>query len=209
MALLRAETAAERLLIPAFAFFFACLYPMRWVNRQRRLFAAAAGGCVLVDADALARAGGFAVIAGEIIDDVNLARRLAPHGAIRLATSRRAVRSLRPYPGVGAVWRMVRRTAFDQLRYSWALLAATVALIVLLFAVPVALAAHGAATGAWLQAGLAGAAALLSVALYLPAVRHFSLAPRWALTLPLAGLVYGAMTVDSAVRHATGAGGRW
>lgn len=209
MALLRAATPAERLLIPAFAFFFASLYPMRWVNRQRRPFAAAAGGCMLVDAGALARAGGFAAIRGEIIDDVNLARRLVAQGTIRLATSRVDVISVRAYPGVAAVWRMVRRTAFDQLRYSWLLLAATVSLIALLFAAPAGLALHGLVTGAWAQAGLAGAAAVLSVALYLPAVRRFSLAPRWALTLPLAGLLYGAMTVDSAVRHAAGKGGRW
>jgi hypothetical protein len=37
-------------------------------------------------------------------------------------------------------------------------------------------------------------------ALYLPTIRYFRLNPGWALTLPVAGLLYGAMTVDSAAR---------
>ena len=33
--------------------------------------------------------------------------------------------------------------------------------------------------------------------------------PLWALTLPLAGILYGAMTVDSAVRHVRDARAVW
>ncbi|MEZ0285387.1 MAG: glycosyltransferase, partial [Thermoleophilia bacterium] len=62
MARLRCESRAERLLIPAFVLFFFLLYPMRWANRPGGRLAAAAGGCVLVRADALARAGGLEAI---------------------------------------------------------------------------------------------------------------------------------------------------
>ena len=52
MARLRVESAWERLVVPAFVYFFAQLYPFRWVNRPaaadggrgRRLCAAAHGG---------------------------------------------------------------------------------------------------------------------------------------------------------------------
>jgi hypothetical protein len=37
-------------------------------------------------------------------------------------------------------------------------------------------------------------------AAYLPTVRYFGLARAWSLTLPLAGCLYGAMTLDSALR---------
>ena len=59
MVLLRTETGWEKAIIPAFVYFFAQLYPFRWVNRPRGRTAAAAGGCMLVRRDALAAAGGI------------------------------------------------------------------------------------------------------------------------------------------------------
>ena len=214
MALLRTRTGAERLLIPPFVFFFNLLYPMRRVNDRRRRIAAAAGGCMLVRREALERAGGPAAIKGEIIDDVNLARRVKALGEpIRLATSRSEVVSLREYGSVPAVWRMVRRTAFDQLRYSWLLLAATVIGLVLLFLLPPLLVVLACVLGAageispeWaLLLGLVGLVAWgLSAATYRGAIRLFGLPERWAVTLPLAGILFGGMTVDSAIKHLLG-----
>ena len=54
MAKLRCDSVAERLLAPAFVFFFQMLYPFAWVNDPRRETAAAAGGCMLVRREALA-----------------------------------------------------------------------------------------------------------------------------------------------------------
>lgn len=217
MARLRCETGAERLLIPPFLFFFNLLYPMRLVNDPRRRTAASAGGCVLVHGDALERAGGLAAIHGEVIDDVNLARRIKQSGAtIRLAVSRADVVSLREYGSVGAVWRMVRRTAFDELRYSWALLVATVLALLLLFPLPPLLAAGGVAAatlGDWPAAAALGApglaAWLAQAAAFSRSTLYFGLGRRWALTLPLGGTLYGGMTLDSALRHALGRGGGW
>jgi len=220
MARLHCGSRPERLLIPPFLFFFNLLYPMRRVNDARSGVAAAAGGCVLVRRKALERAGGFAPIRGEIIDDVHLARRIKDLGEpIRLSLSRSDVVSLREYGDVGGVWRMVRRTAFDELRYSWALLAVTLATLTLLIPMPPLLALGGAAlaagaldiSGAWAAGlGLAGLAAwgLMTAALR-PTVRFFGLAPGWALTLPLGGTLYGAMTFDSARRHLLGRRAEW
>jgi hopene-associated glycosyltransferase HpnB len=214
MARLAASALPERLLLPPFLFFFNLLYPMRLVNDPSQRTAAAAGGCVLVRRHALERAGGFAAIRGEVIDDVNLARRVkASGGRLRLAVSRADVVSLRRYESVGSVWRMVRRTAFDELRYSWLRLLGTVAGLCLLFLVPPALLVlAGAWTGAapgWRAslAGLGVAAWVALAAAFLPAVRYFGLRRAWALTLPLGGTLYGGMTVDSAVRHALGRDG--
>jgi hopene-associated glycosyltransferase HpnB len=195
MARLHCESAAEKLLIPPFLYFFNLLYPMRSVNRRP----AAAGGCMLVRRDALKRAGGFARIADRVIDDVSLARVLRAEGPIRLAVSSADVASVRVHDFAG-VWRMVRRTAFTQLRRSWALLAVTIALLVLLFVVPPVATVVAAARDDPLALALAASAWALMTVLYLPTVRYFRLTRVWTLTLPVAGCLYGAMTVDSAVR---------
>ena len=57
MVKLSAATLAERLLIPAFVFSFFTLYPPAWITDPQRRLAAAAGGCVLIRPEALARAG--------------------------------------------------------------------------------------------------------------------------------------------------------
>jgi len=217
MARLRCRSPAERLLVPAFVLFFYLLFPPRWANRAGSRTSSAAGGCILVRRDALERAGGFAAIRGALIDDLALARRVKRSLGLRtrIATSRSAVTSVRGYETVGGVWRMVRRSAFTQLRGSWALLGGVLVAIALLFVVPpLALAAGvgltvanaGGAAGPWLAA--AGLAAwLLMIVVALPAVRFFGLPGRWAVPMPVAGALYGAMTLDSALRGTTRAGG--
>jgi hopene-associated glycosyltransferase HpnB len=189
LARLHCRSLWERLLIPPFVFFFNVLYPMRRGG-------AAAGGCMLVRRDALERAGGLAAIRGEVIDDVSLARAVARGGGrLRLALSRADLVSLREHESLGALWQMVSRTAFAQLERSYLLLALTVAALALAFVAPPVLLAFPPA-----GAALGAAAWLLQAALVLPTVRYFRLNPLWALTLPLAGVLYGAMTVDSAIR---------
>ncbi len=211
MARLHAATPVERLLVPPFAYFFALLYPMRRVNDPRQRTAAAAGGCVLLRRDALRAIGGFGRIRGAVIDDVALARAVKSAGfAVRLAVSPHRVRSLRAYCSPAAFWRTVRRTAFTQLRHSWLLLAITLALLALvLLAPPLLVGAALAGVAGWpvgLLGGLAWAAAAVA---YLPTLELYELSPLWAAALPLAGLLYGAMTLDSALRHAAGAGEAW
>jgi len=212
MARLRCESAAERLLIPPFIWFFGLLYPMRLVNRPGSAAAAAAGGCVLLRRGALEKAGGFESIRGEIIDDVNLARRVkASGGAIRLSLSRDDVRSLREYGTTGPIWRMVRRTAFTELRRSWPRLAGALAAMAAMFAAPPLLVGAGAALALvdpmFLAAAAPGALSWTLMAwLYRPAPGFFGLSGARAWTLPLAGMLYGLMTLDSALR---GGGKDW
>jgi len=202
MARLRCESGAERLLVPAFLFFFNLLYPMRWANAGRR--PAAAGGCILVRRAALEHAGGFRAIRDAVIDGLALARLIG--GRLRLALAEADVVSLREHDRLRSVWRMVARTAYAELRYSPGRLAAALAALLLVFPLPVLLllAATGlaaAGASAWaLAAGVPAVVALvLQALLYLPTIRYFRLAAWRAGTLPLAGTLYGAMTLDSAL----------
>jgi hypothetical protein len=55
-----------------------------------------------------------------------------------------------------------------------------------------------------------GLAAWTAMAIaYRPTTKLYRLAAPWLLSLPLAAALYAAMTVDSAIQHRRGAGGRW
>jgi hopene-associated glycosyltransferase HpnB len=209
MARLRTQTGWERLLVPAFVHFFAMLYPFRWVPSGRPRRAAAAGGCALVRRSTLERAGGVAAIRDAVIDDVALAQLLTRAGGRVWLGHGDRVRSVRPYGDLRSLWAMVARSAYTQLRCSLLALAGTVAGLVLVFVVPVAAVVVGAAIGDWPAVVLGGGAWLLMAATYLPMQRYLEL-PWWrALTLPVAAVLYTAMTVDSTRRHLLGRGPTW
>jgi hopene-associated glycosyltransferase HpnB len=208
MARLRVETQWERLIIPAFVYFFAQLYPFRRVARWGRT-AEAAGGCVLVRRTALEAAGGIASIGAAVIDDVALAKGLKRSGAAIWLGLADEVRSVRPYPRLADLWHMVARSAFTQLRRSaWLLLGTLIGLAAIYWGPCAALVAGLLLGDVWLVA--AGAlAVLIMVATYLPMIRYYGLRWPWALTLPAAAGLYAAMTVDSARRYWRGRGVAW
>lgn len=203
MARLNCASFAEKLLIPAFVFFFAMLYPFRWVNDPRCKTAAAAGGCMLVRRDALERAGGIATIRDRIIDDCALGRVLKCQGPIWLGLTDRAV-SIRPYPRIADIRAMVARSAYAQLGFSPLTLVGTALGMVLLYVVPVA----GLATGGLSAVFGALTWAIMTVS-FQPILYFYRRSPFWGLALPLIGVFYAAFTVDSAVQHWTGRGGLW
>src|SRR5580700_4799903 len=218
MALLRTATRWERVVVPAFVYFFAQLYPFRRVNVPGSRTAAAAGGCMLIRRAALEQAGGLAPIAGALIDDVAMGTMIKrQRGRVWLGLSRQVV-SVRPYPQLASLWQMVARSAYNQLNYSPALLAATIIGLLFLYVLPPAgaviglavLLSGGAADGSAALAAGAGLAgwALMSLS-YLPMLRLYRLSPLRAPGLPLIALLYAAMTVDSARRHYAGRGAEW
>jgi hopene-associated glycosyltransferase HpnB len=204
MAKLRCESFAERVFIPAFIFFFQMLYPFAWANDPRRATAAAAGGCMLVRRETLRAAGGMASIRNALIDDCTLAKRLKAHGPIWIGLTD-GVRSIRGYPAVADIRRMVARTAYAQLRYSPFLLAGTVLGLAVTYLAPVLLALFTPA-----PARILGIAAWLLMALALqPILRFYRVSPLWGLALPAIAAAYMAFTLDSAYQHARGRGGMW
>ncbi|HEV2253529.1 MAG TPA: glycosyltransferase [Streptosporangiaceae bacterium] len=223
MALLRTATGWERVIVPAFVYFFAQLYPFGRVNSPRSRTAAAAGGCMLVRREALERSGGLAPIRGARIDDVALGQVIkGQRGRCWLGLSTDVV-SVRPYPRLADLWQMVARSAYIQLRYSPWLLAGTVAGLAFIYLLPpagaiaglaaLAASAAGAAGAVSAPAALAAAAGLAGWALmsltYRPMLRLYRLSPLRAPGLPLIALLYTAMTVDSARRHYAGRGAEW
>ena len=211
MVRLDASAGWARLLIPAFVYFFAQLYPFPWVNDPKARTAGAAGGCVLVRREALQRAGGVERLRSEIIDDCALGRAIKENGPIWLGVTT-SEKSIRPYAGLGEIWNMVARSAYTQLGYQPAFAFGTTLGLALLFVIPLVATAVGIARGDAIVAGAGGIAWAIQAATFLPTLTLYH-SPRsaagWAWGLPVAGILYGAMTLDSVRRHYTGRGAEW
>lgn len=218
MARLSTANFWERLLIPAFVYFFQKLYPFPMLNNPRIPHGGAAGGCMLVRKGALRRAGGLQTIRSALIDDCALGSRIKRHGRggnllsgkgriwLGLTTS---ARSIRPYANLGGIWRMVSRSAYTQLFHSRVLLVGTVIVMALLYGLPLFL-VFGVPWHLNALALLMGLGALaLMMTSYLPTLNLYEMPWWYALLLPLAGLMYGAMVVDSGIAYYTGRGGQW
>jgi hopene-associated glycosyltransferase HpnB len=199
----------ERLLTPAFVFFFKLLYPFAWSNDARRRTAAAAGGCMLVRSEALRAIGGFAAIRAALIDDCTLAAALKRARPPIWLGMTHSVRSLREYPRLCDFWSMVSRSAFTQLKYSTPLLLLAIVLMAATLVAPVIGTIAAAATGDLGVAAPALAGWLAMAAAYGPLVRFYGLPLAWAFTLPAAGALFLAMTVSSAVAYWRGTRASW
>ncbi|MFN6464257.1 MAG: glycosyltransferase [Nostoc sp. DedVER02] len=235
MVRLRCDSFWEKLLIPAFVFFFQKLYPFRWVNNPKNSTAAAAGGSILIAREALERIGGIQVIRQALIDDCALAQAvkrgtgdwglgtgkefsqfpipnsqspIPSQGRIWLGLSS-LTRSLRPYDSLATIWDMVARTAYTQLNYSPLLLLGTLLGMPLIYLVPPVCVILGAVWGSWAIAltGLLGW--LLMTFAYYPTIRFYKCSPWLAFSLPAIAFLYTLMTLDSALRHWQGRGGAW
>ncbi|MGW1782291.1 glycosyltransferase [Streptomyces sp. NPDC002143] len=209
MARLRVESRWERLVVPAFVYFFAQLYPFRRIGRRGARTAAAAGGCVLLRTEAAERARIPDAIRQAVIDDVALARAVKSGGGhIWLGLADR-VDSVRPYPRLHDLWRMVSRSAYAQLRHNPLLLVGTVLGLALVYLAPPLALLGGLAVGSTAAAVFGGLAWLVMTGTYLPMLRYCR-QPLWlAPLLPFTAFLYLLMTVDSAVQHYRGRGAAW
>jgi hopene-associated glycosyltransferase HpnB len=203
MAVLEMQTAWEKLLIPAFVYFFKLLYPFRLSNSSSRLVAAAAGGCVLLESPSLERIGGFASFKDAIIDDCALARAIKRSGGRTWLGLTHSALSGRTMHGLKPIWSMVARSAFAQLQYSTLLLIGCIAMLALAFWVPVV----GMCVAATRVPSVVALGAM--IATYLPVLRFYKRSPAWALALPIAGTLYLLMTISSAIRGWRGIRSRW
>jgi hopene-associated glycosyltransferase HpnB len=203
MVMLHCRFLAERFMIPAFVYFFAMIYPFGWCSDARKRIAAAAGGCILIRRAAFERIGGFEAVKGELIDDCALARAVKRGGRSWLGFTRET-RSLRAYPGLGAIWNMIARTAYAQLDYSVLLLMATVLALATTFLAPIAALSAGG-----LGTVLALAAWVIMTVTYIPMLRFYGVSVFYAPLLPVVATVYLLATIASAWRHWRGRGGEW
>src|SRR3984957_19142178 len=190
MARLRMDSFWEKLLVPAFIYFFKLLYPFSVANNPSSSLGVAAGGCILVRSEALRQAGAFLSIRDAIIDDCSLADRVKRSGGRTWTGLSHSVRSHRPYARLSSFCEMVERTAFTQLRYSAWLLLATTSIMLLVFWFPWAgLLSSSMAVRSF---ALVGVCAMMFS--YLPTLLYYRRSILWAPLLPFIASLYLLMT---------------
>lgn len=144
-----------------------------------------------------------------MIDDVSLARAVQRSGGrIWLGLADR-VDSVRPYPQLRDLWRMVSRSAYAQLRHNVLLLTGTVLGLALVYLAPPVTLAAGLLSGDAPAAWAGGLAWLVMAGTYLPMLRYYRQSPLLGAALPFTALLYLLMTADSAVQHYRGRGAAW
>ena len=205
MAVLRMVSLWERLLLPAFVYFFKLLYPFRLSNGGSVRITAAAGGCVLLETRLIEEIGGFRTIRKELIDDCALAKRVRSAGSRTWIGLTPSVHSLRSYDSLSGIWNMVARTAFAQLRHSTPLLLLCTGLMMIAFCLP-AVGLLFSGRGATVLSVIGWGAMILS---YLPTLSFYGLPGAWSAALPLIGSFFLAMTWTSAFRAWIGKGAEW
>ncbi|MGH8671668.1 MAG: glycosyltransferase [Burkholderiales bacterium] len=204
MAAPRFDGIWEKLLMPAFVYFFKLLYPFALSNRPHNPVAAAAGGCILLETRLIEDIGGFGAMRNALIDDCTLARHVKHLGVATWVGVTHAAVMLRNYR-LREIWNMVARTAFTQLRYSPLLLAMCSVCLVTAFIVPFVGLVWGDNPAKFLCIG-ALTAMLMT---YRPTIRYYGLSAAWVTALPLAATLYLAMTWSSAWRYWRGQHSSW
>ena len=196
----------ERLLMPPFIFFFKLLYPFSLANKPNSSVAAAAGGCIFVKTEALHYTGAFASLHDALIDDCTLAKRIKQADLKIWVGLSHSARIHRGYHKLKSIWEMVARTAYTQLHYSpvW-LVICTLIMGCMFWLAPLApLLSPSAAT--FIISALVWIVMLIT---YFPILIYYRRSLLWALTLPVAGTLYLAMTWTSAFRYWQGERASW
>ncbi len=189
------------------------LFPLDRVNDPRRAEAIAAGGFILVRRSVYERAGGHQGVRREIIEDIQLARRIKGVGgrlSVHLAPD---LVWTHMYGGFGDIWRGLRKNAYAGMDYQFhKYVVGTVVALLMAWAPPVALAwgllglvfplAAPGGPALWIGLGLWGwlAQALASA----PMLRYLRLSAPFAFSLPAGITAYVAIATASVWHHHRG-----
>ena len=208
MVMLRTKSFWEKLLIPAFVFFFQKLYPFSWVNDPKKKTAAAAGGCILIRRQTLVPADSLKTVRDHLIDDCAIGKEIKARGPIWLGITKET-HSLRAYQSLQDVWNMVTRNAFRQLGYSSIALIVTVVGMVLTYLVPPITLFYGFISNHYTVAFIGGLAWIIMSSAYMPTLKYYGEKNWRVFWLPVTAALYTLMTLSSALRYWQGHGSVW
>lgn len=206
MAKLKCQSLWEFLLIPSFIYFFQKLYPFSKVNNNRETLAAAAGGFILCKSEIFKKENIYEQIKNKIIDDCNLAKKIKSCNSNIWLGLTRMVESQRSYTKLEEVWRMVSRTAYEQLNHSILLLIVSIFGMITIYILPF--------INLLIQNNsdliiLNFFSILLMTISFLPTARFYNVSLLFYFSLPFSSLIYMLMTINSASNYYFKNGNIW
>jgi chlorobactene glucosyltransferase len=208
---------AEKVVMPAFAFLLATLFPLRLINSPKSSRALAAGAFILMRREDYEALNGYAQLRDVVAEDLRMAQRFKHSGQRIYAALTRGLFHTRMYKGWHEMWEGLARSAFEGTGFSLRRVAFGVIFGNLLAVFPWAAAAillvRDMMAGAPLTADstlvLAFGACLASAMVYLPILIFFRVSPLYVFTLPAACLFYSGAAIASTWMSLKGRGVSW
>ena len=208
MAKLNSKYFWEKLLIPPFIFFFKKLFPFGRVNDPKDKISAAAGGFILCKSQIFKKKNWYESIQNKVIDDCNIAKFLKKEGAIWLGLTN-LVKSRRTYKNLDEIWKMVSRTAFEQLNFSIIILLICCLGMFLIYLTPYILLTI---SFFYLEKNLMIINLLtifLITIVFIPIMKFYKVDQKYLAFIPLFSSLYIIMTCSSAINHYLKKGNKW
>jgi len=213
MAKLNCKTIWEKILIPPFIFFFQKIYPFNLVIDQNSQIAAAAGGFIFCKARIFRDQNLYDLIPNRVIDDCNIAKLIKKKGNIWLGLTNK-VQSKRQYNNLKEIWKMVSRTAFEQLNHSVLQLLLSLFGLFLVYVLPYLGLIYSLQSFETNELSIyLFTINMLSISMMIftfsPTVKFYKLGKFFAFTLPFSAIIYGCMTLSSAINYVFFKGNNW
>ena len=206
MAKLKCNTIWEYLLIPSFIYFFQKLYPFSKVNTQDENIAAAAGGFILCKSELFRKKNLYELIKNKIIDDCNLAKIVKKKGNPIWIGLTKLVESQRSYDKLKEIWKMVSRTAYEQLNYSIFFLVISILGMFTIYLLPFL---NLIIQSDYYFKIINLISINLMIISFIPTARFYNLGFVFYLSLPFSSFIYMLMTISSAYNYYFKSGNIW
>jgi len=213
MAKLNCKTVWEKILIPPFIFFFQKIYPFNLVIDQSSKIAAAAGGFIFCKAKIFRHQNLYDLIPNKVIDDCNIAKLIKKNGNIWLGLTNK-VQSKRQYNNLKEIWKMVSRTAFEQLNHSVLQLTLSLFGLFLVYVLPYLGLIYSLQIFETNELSIhLFTINIFSVAMmvftFSPTVKFYKIEKVFTFTLPFSAIIYGCITLSSAINYFFFKGNNW
>ncbi len=208
MAKLKCDAFWEKLLIPSFIYFFQKIYPFSKVNNKKNNLAAAAGGFILCKSSAFKEENLYAKIKDRVIDDCNIAKLLKEKGNIWLGLTDK-ISSQRNYKKLSEIWKMVTRTAFEQLNHSLFLVIFSIIGMLIIYIFPYFNLFNQFSSFKKNEFLINLITIFLMTFSLIPTIRFYKLRFYYSFSLPISAFFYIFMTLNSAFNYTLRGGNIW
>jgi hypothetical protein len=178
------------------------------VNDPKDQISAAAGGFILCKSRIFKQKNWYESIKDKVIDDCNIAKIIKNRGKIWLGLTN-LVKSKRTYQSLNEIWKMVSRTAFEQLNFSIIILIVCCLGMFLIYLTPyIFLAISIFALEKELMI-VSLTTIFLFTLVFFPVMKFYKVSKKYLIFIPFFSSLYMIMTFSSAMNYYSKKGNKW